>query len=131
MNKAELLEIAKQVFNDEVVGINQVMANLNDDFIKVIEVIAKCKGKIAVAGMGKSGHIAHKIAATLASTGTPAFFIHPAEALHGDLGMIESDDIVIAISYSGESEELLAIFPALRQKHTPIIAMTGNVDSTL
>ena len=130
-NSGKVISLATKVFNDEIAGINQVLNNLNHDFTKAVEAILNCQGKVIVTGMGKSGHISGKIAATLASTGTPAFFVHPAEALHGDLGMIGSDDIVIAISYSGESDELISILPAVKRKNTPIIAMTGNVDSTL
>lgn len=131
MNKQAILDVAKQVFIDEVDGINQVVNTLGEDFLSAINIILECTGKVVVTGMGKSGHVAHKIAATLASTGTPAFFVHPAEALHGDLGMIESHDVVIAISYSGESEELTAILPVLRRKQVPIIGITGNVTSSL
>lgn len=130
-NSQSILNAAKQVFKDEVDGINQVVGGLGDDFLKAIECLLKCDGKVVVTGMGKSGHIAHKIAATLASTGTPSFFVHPAEALHGDLGMIDNKDIVIAISYSGESEELTSILPVLRRKHVPIIAITGSNTSSL
>lgn len=129
-NKASL-DVAKQVFIDEIAGINQVLANLGEDFLSAINIILECSGKVVVTGMGKSGHIAHKIAATLASTGTPAFFVHPAEALHGDLGMIESSDVVIAISYSGESEELTSILSVLRRRHVPIIGITGFNTSSL
>jgi len=131
INKDRVIDLASQVFNDEIAGINQVLHNLSQDFTKAVDAILQCRGKIIVSGMGKSGHIAGKIAATLASTGTPAFFVHPAEALHGDLGMIESKDVVIAISYSGESEELISLLPAIKRKNTLVIGMTGNLDSTL
>lgn len=131
MKNQAILAVAKQVFIDEVAGINQVVNNLGDDFLAAINILLACTGKVIVTGMGKSGHIAHKIAATLASTGTPAFFVHPAEALHGDLGMIEGGDVVIAISYSGESEELTAILPILRRKHVPIIGITAFNTSSL
>lgn len=131
MNNQTILEVAKQVFRDEVAGINQVLDSLGDDFLKALDCLLKCGGKVVVTGMGKSGHIAHKIAATLASTGTPSFFVHPAEALHGDLGMIDNKDVVIAISYSGESEELTSILPVLRRKHVPIIAITSVKTSSL
>ncbi|MCE3269066.1 MAG: KpsF/GutQ family sugar-phosphate isomerase [Burkholderiales bacterium] len=127
----KIFAIANKVFADEIDGINTVAKNLNDDFTKTVSLILKSKGKVILIGIGKSGHIGRKIAATLASTGTPAFFVHPAEALHGDLGMIESHDVVIAISYSGESDEILAIIPAIVHKTVPIIAMTGNVKSSL
>lgn len=131
MNNEEIRQVAKQVFADEVSGILQVQDYLDDNFTDAVRLIYDCKGKVIVTGMGKSGHIGNKIAATMASTGTPAFFVHPAEALHGDLGMIESTDVVIAISYSGESDELMAIIPILKRKHVPLIAITGNTESSL
>lgn len=127
----KIFTIAHKVFTDEIDGINAVAKNLNADFAKAVSLILNSQGKVIVIGIGKSGHIARKIAATFASTGTPSFFVHPAEALHGDLGMIESHDVVIAISYSGESDEILAILPAILHKSVPIIAMTGNVKSSL
>jgi len=131
LDNQAILEVAKQVFLDETTSINQIYNNLGAGFLDAINIILNCEGKVVVAGMGKSGHIARKIAATFASTGTPAFFVHPAEALHGDLGMIDNKDVVIAISYSGESEELISILPVLRRKHVPIIAMTSSSTSTL
>ncbi|HLX53249.1 MAG TPA: KpsF/GutQ family sugar-phosphate isomerase [Aquella sp.] len=127
----KILAIANRVFTDEVNGINAVNKNLNGDFADTVSLLLGCRGKVIVTGIGKSGHIAKKIAATFASTGTPSFFIHPAEALHGDLGMIASHDMVIAISYSGESDEILSIMPAILHKSIPVIAMTGNIDSSL
>src|SRR5579863_5705715 len=127
----KILAIANRVFTDEVNGINAVNKNLNGDFAHTVSLLLGCRGKVIVTGIGKSGHIAKKIAATFASTGTPSFFIHPAEALHGDLGMIASHDMVIAISYSGESDEILSIMPAILHKSIPVIAMTGNIDSSL
>ncbi len=131
LDKKKVLEIANQVFSDEIDGIKKLGTNLNDDFLASVKAILDCAGKVIVTGIGKSGHIANKISATLASTGTPAFFVHPAEALHGDLGMIEGNDIVIAISYSGESDELMSIIPVLKHKKVPLIAMTGKLDSSL
>lgn len=130
-DETEIFAIASQVFTDEINGISQVANNLGSELLTIVNLILTSSGKVVVSGMGKSGHVAGKIAATLASTGTPAFFVHPAEALHGDLGMIESTDILIAISYSGESDELLSIIPALKHKAVPIIAMTGNNKSSL
>lgn len=104
---------------------------LDDSFTRAIDLILQCHGRVVVSGMGKSGHIGSKIAATLASTGTPAFFMHPAEASHGDLGMITKDDVVIALSNSGESDELLAILPLLKRMGAKLISMTGNPKSTL
>lgn len=131
IKKDEVLQIAKQVFIDEIGGINLVNSYLDDNFVKAVQLIYSCKGKLIVTGMGKSGHIGNKIAATMASTGTPAFFVHPAEALHGDLGMIEEKDIVLAISYSGEADELLSILPVIKRRRVPMISMTGNLSSSL
>lgn len=131
MDRKNILQIANNVFEDEIAGINQVKSYLGDTFVSAIELIYACKGKIIVTGMGKSGHIGNKIAATMASTGTPAFFVHPAEALHGDLGMIDEKDVVIAISFSGESDELIGILPIVKRKNVPMIAMTGNLESSL
>jgi arabinose-5-phosphate isomerase len=131
MNRESILQIAANVFEDEIAGINQVRSYIGDSFVSAIELIYNCKGKIIVTGMGKSGHIGNKIAATMASTGTPAFFVHPAEALHGDLGMIDEKDVVIAISFSGESDELMGILPIVKRRNVPMIAMTGNSDSSL
>lgn len=129
----QILDIAAVVFQDEISGIRQVLDTLtkDTDFVDVVNLLLHCKGKVVVTGIGKSGHIANKIAATLASTGTPAFFVHPAEALHGDLGMIGVNDIVIAISYSGEADELIAIIPVLKRIGVPVIGLTGNLTSTL
>ena len=131
MDKASVYKIATQVFDDEVSGILQVKSQIDDNFVKAVELIYRCDGKVIVTGMGKSGHIGNKLAATFASTGTAAFFVHPAEALHGDLGMITSTDVVIAISYSGESDELMSILPIIKKRNIPIIAMTGNPKSSL
>lgn len=131
MNNKQIVEIANQVFSDEISGLQSVLATIGDEFCRAVQLIFDCKGKIIVSGMGKSGHIGNKIAATLASTGTAAFFMHPAEALHGDLGMIESSDLLIAISYSGESDELSTIIPIVRRKQVQIIGITGNPNSTL
>lgn len=131
VDKAKILAIAHQVFNDEMQGIKQLSDNLDDNFIKVIMAILNCRGKVVVSGVGKSGHIARKIAATFASTGTPAFFMHPTEAIHGDLGMIESDDVALIISYSGEADEILSMVPALKRKQILLISMTANKESSL
>ncbi|MDA0143686.1 arabinose-5-phosphate isomerase KdsD [Vibrio toranzoniae] len=118
--------VAKQVLDTEVAGLTQLDQYFNDDFCKACDLILNNKGKVVVMGMGKSGHIGNKIAATLASTGTSAFFVHPGEAAHGDLGMIEPGDIVIAISNSGESGEILSLFPVLKRLNIKIISMTGK-----
>ncbi|EAK9950005.1 KpsF/GutQ family sugar-phosphate isomerase [Campylobacter upsaliensis] len=125
------LKIAKEVFEIEAEAIRNLSENLDHNFSKAIELILDIKGRCIISGMGKSGHIGAKIAATLASTGTPSFFMHPGEALHGDLGMITSEDVLIAISNSGETEELLKIIPAVKRRQIPLIAMSGNVKSTL
>lgn len=125
------ITLAKQVFNDEIDGLCLVRDSLSSEFLHAVQLILNCSGKVIVSGMGKSGHIGNKIAATLASTGTAAFFMHPAEALHGDLGMIDDRDLLIAISYSGESDELSAILPLVQRKKVPVIAITGNSLSTL
>ena len=122
---------ALNVINTEAAAISQLSQYIDATFTATCELLIACKGKVIVTGMGKSGHIANKIAATLASTGTPAFFVHPAEASHGDLGMIERGDVVIALSNSGESDEILALYPVLKRLSIPIISMTGNANSTM
>lgn len=122
---------ALQVLEIERQAIEQLTQYIDDDFTKACELIMACKGKVIVSGMGKSGHIGHKISATLASTGTPAFFMHPAEANHGDLGMLTEQDILLTISNSGETAELLALVPVVKRLGVTIIAMTANVHSTL
>ena len=104
---------------------------LGEAFLRAHKLMLATKGRVVVTGMGKSGHIARKIASTLASTGTPAFFMHPAEASHGDLGMITEHDVVVAISYSGESEEILKVLPLIKRRGAPVIAITGRPGSTL
>ncbi len=126
-----IFTVAKQVFNDEIEGIRRVLDNLDERFIEALQLIMQCQGKVVVSGMGKSGHVAGKIAATFASTGTPAFFVHPAEALHGDLGMIDERDVVIAISYSGQSDEIFSFITTLQRRHIKIISITGNSNSSL
>ena len=115
----------------EAAAVENLIPRIDDDFVKAVEDILDCKGRIILSGMGKSGHIGRKIAATLASTGTPAFFMHPAEAFHGDLGMVTEHDIVIAISNSGESSEIVNILPVIRRIGARIIAMCGNKNSSL
>ena len=124
-------EIAKRVFDTEIESLKFVADAINDDFTHVVEAILAAKGKLIVIGIGKSGIIGKKIAATLASTGTPGFFLHPGEAFHGDLGMVEREDIVILISYSGETEEVLKLIPFLKWNTNKIIAITGNPNSTV
>ncbi|MDO3720368.1 KpsF/GutQ family sugar-phosphate isomerase [Marinobacter sp. chi1] len=122
---------ALQAIRIERQAIEALEERIDDEFIKACEVIMQCKGRVVVTGMGKSGHIGNKIAATLASTGTPAFFVHPGEASHGDLGMITSQDVVIAISNSGNTSEVVTILPLIKRMGAPLISMTGNASSTL
>jgi arabinose-5-phosphate isomerase len=127
----EILKIAHGVFDIEADAIRTLKEQLNEHFSSAVLEILHCKGKVIVCGMGKSGHIGKKIAATLASTGTPSFFIHPAEAFHGDLGMIAENDIFIGISNSGETEEIIKLIPALKENGNRFVAITGQPASTL
>lgn len=122
---------ALQAIRIERDAISALENRIDEHFLRACEVIMACKGRVVVTGMGKSGHIGHKIAATLASTGTPAFFVHPGEASHGDMGMITSQDVVIAISNSGNTSEVVTILPLIKRMGAPLISMTGNPDSTL
>ena len=124
-------QLALNVINIEQQAIAELTQYINDDFAKACELMFNCRGRVIVIGMGKSGHIGGKIAATLASTGTPSFFVHPGEASHGDLGMVTIDDVILTISNSGETGEVLAIIPVLKRIGAKIIAMTGKPDSTL
>ena len=124
-------QLALNVIHIEQQAIAELTQYINDDFTKACELMFNCRGRVIVIGMGKSGHIGGKIAATLASTGTPSFFVHPGEASHGDLGMVTIDDVVLTISNSGETGEVLAIIPVLKRIGTKIIAMTGKPESTL
>src|SRR5471030_2159673 len=124
-------DIAKRVFNIEIESLQQVADSINDEFTKVVNAILAGTGKLIVIGIGKSGIIGKKIAATFASTGTPSFFLHPGEAFHGDLGMVGTDDIVIVISYSGETDEILKLIPFLVWNKNTIIGITGNPNSTV
>lgn len=125
------IELAREVLQIEANEVQALAQRLDHRFVQAVDLILQCRGRVVVSGMGKSGHIGSKIAATFASTGTPAFFMHPAEASHGDLGMMTKDDVLIALSNSGESEELLAILPVLKRLGTKIISITGNPDSSL
>ena len=124
-------QAGKTVLRIEREGLEQLDQYINDDFARACALIYACQGKVVVMGMGKSGHIGKKMAATFASTGTPAFFVHPAEASHGDLGMVSKNDVVIAISNSGESNEILALIPVLKRQHITLICMTGRPDSAM
>ncbi|WP_019612005.1 KpsF/GutQ family sugar-phosphate isomerase [Thioalkalivibrio sp. AKL7] len=123
--------LALAVLNDEAEAVRNLAQRIDDRFLEACRCILACKGRVIVTGMGKSGHIGSKLAATLASTGTPAFFVHPGEASHGDLGMITREDVVIALSNSGETDEIITILPLIRRLGVPLIAMTGNPGSRL
>ncbi len=125
------LELGRQTLSIEATAVEALKARLNGEFVQAVELILYSKGRLIVSGMGKSGHIARKIAATMASTGTPAYFVHPGEASHGDLGMITRDDVLLALSNSGESEELLRIVPQVKRLGARLISMTGAPNSTL
>lgn len=127
----DLQAIAKEVFAIEAQALNEVSAALDANFDQAVELIHKLEGRVIVTGMGKSGHIAAKIAATLASTGTPAFFVHPAEMGHGDLGMLTTNDLVLALSYSGNTEELRKVLPPIKKLGLPLISITAGRDSVL
>jgi arabinose-5-phosphate isomerase len=125
------LELAAQTFEIEAKALLGLTARQGQAFAEAVRAMLECTGRVIVMGMGKSGHVGRKIAATLASTGTPAFFVHPAEASHGDLGMVRPGDVLLAISNSGESDEFAALLPALKRLGLTFVAMTGNPDSTL
>ena len=125
------IQLAQDTFDIEAAAISGLKRRVGSEFARAVEMMLNVRGRVVVMGMGKSGHIGRKTAATLASTGTPAMFVHPAEASHGDLGMIKPTDLVMAISNSGESEELMVILPVLKRLGVPLIAMTGNAKSTL
>ncbi len=126
-----LIDIAKKVIRIEAEALHALTNRLDSSFEKAVDIIFSSRGRVVISGMGKSGLIGKKIAATLASTGTPAFFLHPAEARHGDLGMVTAEDVIIAISNSGETEEITALIPFLKRFNVRLVSMTGNADSTL
>jgi arabinose-5-phosphate isomerase len=128
---ARALRLAAETIAIEARALDGLQVQLSDSFAGAVRTVLLHRGRVVVMGMGKSGHVGRKIAATLASTGTPAMFVHPAEASHGDLGMVTADDVVLAISNSGESDELNVILPVLKRLHVPLIAITGRADSTL
>lgn len=130
-NKLDFCHWGQQVLQTEIAALQEIAQYINDDFSKACQLILGCSGKVIVMGMGKSGHIAKKIAATLASTGTAAFFVHPGEASHGDLGMITDSDVVLSISNSGTSAEILTLYPVMERMGVPVIAMTGNPTSPM
>jgi arabinose-5-phosphate isomerase len=131
INGDRALALARDVLDIEADAVRSLRDHLDDAFLEAIDFILGCRGRVVVSGIGKSGHIARKLAATLASTGTPAFFVHPAEASHGDLGMVTADDVFIGMSNSGESEELVAILPLVKRLGAKMIAMTGRPGSSL
>ena len=125
------LETAKRVLRIEAQALQEVQERLDSSFERAVELLAACKGRVVVTGMGKSGLIGRKISATLSSTGTPSFFLHPADALHGDLGMLARGDALVAITYGGETEEILNLLETLKRLETPIVVLTGNPYSTV
>jgi arabinose-5-phosphate isomerase len=128
---AGALALAREVLEIEAAAVAALASRLDERFVAAVRLVLECRGRVVVTGIGKSGHIGRKIASTMASTGTPAFFVHPGEASHGDLGMITHDDVVIALSYSGESDELLTVLPLVKRMGARLIALTGKHDSTL
>ncbi len=125
------LDLARRVLTIEAAAVQALVERIDDHFLRALNLILDCKGRVIVSGMGKSGHIARKIAATFSSTGTPAYFVHPGEASHGDLGMVTAQDVFIGLSYSGESDELLTIVPSIKRQGAKLITMTGNPQSSL
>mgnify|MGYP005884872811 CR=1 FL=1 len=131
LDNNDIIKNAHSVLEEEANAILEANQHLDQSFVRAVDLILNCKGRLILSGIGKSGHIATKLAATFASTGTPAYFVHAAEAAHGDLGMITKDDVVIGISYSGESNELITIIPTIKREGAKLIAMTGNSESSL
>jgi len=131
MHPERLKQLGSQVLTIEAQAVAQLTARIDDRFVHACQLMLACTGRIVVLGIGKSGHIGGKIAATLASTGTPAFFVHPAEASHGDMGMITVQDVVLALSNSGETDEILTLLPLIKRLGVPLITLTGNPDSAL
>ena len=130
-HSAHTLQLARETLDIEAAALRRMQDRLDERFVQAVNMVLAVQGRVVVTGMGKSGHIGRKIAATLASTGTPAMFVHPGEASHGDLGMIKTVDVVLAISNSGESDELVAILPVLKRQGVPLIALTGGLQSSL
>ena len=126
-----LIDIAKEVIQTEADSVEVLKDRIDQNFEKVCQTLKNCPGKVVLIGMGKSGHIAKKISSTLASTGTPSFYLHPGEAGHGDLGMVSADDVVIMISYSGESDEIISLLPGIKRMNVPIVSLTGNAKSSI
>lgn len=130
-NKELILGLARQTLDTEARALEKMKSTLGEEFVRAVEIILQSRGKLVVTGMGKSGLIGRKIAATLASTGTPSFFLHPGEAFHGDLGMISKEDVILALSYSGETDEVLKIVPFIHSNGNKLISMTGKKESSL
>ncbi len=131
MGDARLQQLGRAVLEVEARAVSDLIPRIDAGFARACQLMLRCEGRVVVTGMGKSGHIGSKIAATLASTGTPAFFVHPGEASHGDLGMLTAGDVVLALSNSGETSELLTILPLIKRLHVPLITLTGNPESRL
>lgn len=131
MSNTDYIQVAKDVFKTEAYALLEIEKCIDESFSEAIDILHNCKGRIVITGMGKSGHIASKIAATLASTGSPSFFVHPAEMGHGDLGMLKDDDVVIGLSFSGNTEELRKILSPIKRLGLPLVSITGNANSTL
>ena len=131
LTSQEILDLARRTFRVEAEALNHMAESVGEQFVAAVDRILACKGKLVVTGMGKSGLVGRKIAATLASTGTPSFFLHPGEAFHGDLGMISPEDVILALSHSGETDEVLKIVPFIQSNHNVLISITGNPESTL
>ncbi len=131
VDSPRILALARDVLHTEARAITALSDRLGSEFVAAVDLMLRCGGRVVVSGIGKSGHVARKLAATLASTGTPAFFVHPAEAAHGDLGMIAADDVVVMLSNSGETDELVRLTPHLKLRGARLIALTGNDDSSL
>ena len=130
-NSQQIIELAQRTLQVEAEALNVMAANLGEEFLSAVDAVLACSGKLIITGMGKSGLVGRKIAATLASTGTPSFYLHPGEAFHGDLGMISKEDVILALSYSGETDEVLKIVPFIQSNGNVLISMTGNKESTL
>ncbi|WP_288502899.1 SIS domain-containing protein, partial [uncultured Pseudomonas sp.] len=128
---SELIQSAQRTLRLELEAVTALIERIGDDFVKACELILASKGRVVVVGMGKSGHIGNKIAATLASTGTPAFFVHPAEASHGDMGMITRDDVILALSNSGSTAEIITLLPLIKRLGIKLVSLTGNPASSL
>lgn len=131
LTSQEILSLAKETLHKEAEALTSMAASLDEQFVGAVDKILACKGKVIITGMGKSGLVGRKIAATLASTGTPSFYLHPGEAFHGDLGMISSEDVVLALSHSGETDEVLKIVPFIHSNGNVLISITSNAESTL